>query len=233
MPTRRHALALLAAGALQWTLVPAAPAQDAAERPATREGEVAVALLSYADGTGARCFASHFLDDVARRTQVNVKRDFQSVALSADNLHEFPFAVLTGEGAFTLSDGELQRLKTYLERGGFVLASAGCSNAQWASSFRDAVARMFPDARLDRLPGDHPIFSTLYQVDGLQMRKGGAHEGLTLAGGEQRGRLAVVFSPEGLNDTAHAGGGCCCCGGNEVRNAPQVNANILLYALTH
>ncbi|MCA9307730.1 MAG: hypothetical protein KDA16_14465 [Phycisphaerales bacterium] len=27
-------------------------------------------------------------------------------------------------------------------------------------------------------------------------------------------------------------GGCCCCGGNEIRNARYINANILAYALT-
>ncbi len=47
------------------------------------------------------------------------------------------------------------------------------------------------------------------------------------------GRLAAVFSPFGLNDTGNAGGGCCCCGGNELKNAKQINANIVAYALIH
>lgn len=54
---------------------------------------------------------------------------------------------------------------------------------------------------------------------------------IRIEGIEIDGRLAVVFSPEGLNDTKNAGEGCCCCGGNEILNAKYVNANILAYAL--
>jgi len=50
---------------------------------------------------------------------------------------------------------------------------------------------------------------------------------------EADGALRIVFAPLGLNDTSNAGGGCCCCGGNEVRNAKLINANILVYALTN
>ena len=53
-------------------------------------------------------------------------------------------------------------------------------------------------------------------------------EGLTIDG-----RVVMVYSADGLNDTANAGGNCCCCGGNEVLNARQVNVNLLVYAVTH
>ena len=46
------------------------------------------------------------------------------------------------------------------------------------------------------------------------------------------GRLGVIYSLDGLNDTAHTQG-CCCCGGNEITNCIQVNVNILAYALTY
>jgi hypothetical protein len=46
------------------------------------------------------------------------------------------------------------------------------------------------------------------------------------------GRLGVVYSQDGLNDTGHTEG-CCCCGGNELTNAVQINVNLLAYALTY
>jgi hypothetical protein len=52
-------------------------------------------------------------------------------------------------------------------------------------------------------------------------------EGISLGG-----RLAVLYSQDGLNDTAHTQG-CCCCGGNEIRNSVQINVNILAYALNY
>ena len=51
--------------------------------------------------------------------------------------------------------------------------------------------------------------------------------------GPEGGRLAALFSPTGLHDTGNAGGGCCCCGGNEFLDANRINANVLVYTLTH
>ena len=47
------------------------------------------------------------------------------------------------------------------------------------------------------------------------------------------GKIVLIYSQEGLNDTANAGGGCCCCGGNEIRNSQEINVNVFTYALTH
>jgi hypothetical protein len=52
-------------------------------------------------------------------------------------------------------------------------------------------------------------------------------EGVTISG-----RLGVIYSEDGLNDTAHSQG-CCCCGGNEIANCVQINVNILAYALLY
>ena len=46
------------------------------------------------------------------------------------------------------------------------------------------------------------------------------------------GRLGVIYSQDGLNDSHHTPG-CCCCGGSELQNAVEINVNILAYALTY
>jgi hypothetical protein len=76
---------------------------------------------------------------------------------------------------------------------------------------------------------DHPLFHTVYDIKDLQARHGKPRpiEGIHLGG-----RLGVVYSQDGLNDTSHTQG-CCCCGGNEISNAVQVNVNILAYALLY
>lgn len=202
-------------------------AQDAAaQKAATR-----VAVLTYADGKTSKCFAAGFLDTVARHTRIEVAREFSPVTLGQDNLHGHPFTVMTGEGAFTLSSEEKQAMKSYLERGGFLLASAGCSSQEWIDSFRTMMTDLFPGEPLQTLAMDHGVFRTIYTIDKLAGRKAdtnGHLEGVMLGD-----RLAVVFSPMGLNDTENAGGGCCCCGGNELREAHRINANILAYVLTH
>jgi hypothetical protein len=49
------------------------------------------------------------------------------------------------------------------------------------------------------------------------------------------GRVVLIHSPDGLNDTdaEDIDPSCCCCGGNEVHEARRINANLLGYALVY
>lgn len=206
--------------------------QPAPAQPTT-EGEVRVALLSYGDGQTAGCFATGFLDLVAREADLPVQRSFDTVALASDGLFDYPFVVLAGEGAFVLNEHEQSNLKAYLDQGGFLLASAACSNAAWAASFQQVMVDLFGDAPMQPIAADHAIFRTLYEIDRIETRRAMPDAIESIVGRSVNGTLRVVFSALGLNDTDHAGSGCCCCGGNEIRNARLINANLLSYALTH
>lgn len=198
---------------------------------AAEKTAVQVAVLTYANGKTSQCFAPGFLTTVARHTRIEVQKEFSTAILGQSKLHAFPFIIMTGEGAFTLNDDEKTTLKSYLQRGGFLLASPGCSNDPWSKSFTTLLKELFPDPSLQALKMDHPVFHTIYDINELPGRKAGTAghiDGLTLGG-----RLVVLFSPLGINDTENAGGGCCCCGGNELKDAHRINANILAYVLTH
>lgn len=207
------------------------PAAATAQEESDPQGVVRIAMLVYGNGKTSICFAPGFLSTVALEAGVKVHRTFDTVELASDSLFQYPFVIMTGEGAFTLSDAERHRFKEYIEQGGFLLASAGCSNAAWIDSFTTLIADLFGDGALQPLPLDHPVFHTLYDIDEVQLKKAASNP--AIFGLTHKGRLRVVFSPMGLNDTANASEGCCCCGGNEVRNARFINANILTYALTH
>lgn len=193
-----------------------------------RPGEVRVAMLRYADERSGRCFSSGFLQTAAYDSHINVDTTLHEVDLDSEELFSYPFIVMTGEGGFHLGDAEVATLREYLTRGGFLLASAGCSNRAWASSMERVMERMFPDLERSNLDFDHEVFHTLIDIDSLYTTQG---KSAWLQGLSLDGRLALVYSPEGLNDTDSAGGGCCCCGGRELREARLMNANLLAYAL--
>ena len=153
------------------------------------------------------------------------------IKLESIEMYEHPFAVMTGEGSFRLSELQRTNLRNYLVGGGFLVASAGCSSPEWSSSFRREIQKTFPDIKLTRLDLSHPIFHTVYDITRLDLTKSRGQSGLE--GLSIDGKIVLVFSADGLNDTHHAGGNCCCCGGNEIRNARQINVNLLAYALTH
>lgn len=211
---------------LSLTAVGVAQSDDGVE-----EGQVRVGMLVYGDGLTGTCFSSRFLADVARRTAIRTVRQFEWVDLADEAIFDHPFVIMSGTGLFDLPTSQRQNLLAYLRRGGFLLASAGCSNDLWAVSFRSVIEDLFGNSSLQPLSLEHPIFRSLYEIDRLPTRQ--PSDSATLLGLEIEGRLAMVYSPVGLNDTARAGAGCCCCGGNELRHASQINANVLVYVLTH
>lgn len=200
------------------------------EKPAKPAG-VRCAILTYADDKTAVCFSDAFLAEMTEATRIKAEPQFAAIKLDTDELFAHPFAVMSGEGEFTLSESERQRLRAYLQGGGFLLASAGCSSQEWDQSFRRELAAVLPDAKLAPIPSSHPVFSTVHTIDAVRTKHLWGKP--KLEGVELDGRLVLVYSADGLNDTASVGGSCCCCGGNEVVNARQINVNLLAYALTH
>lgn len=204
--------------------------------------EVAVGMLSYGQPSmTGRCFSDRFLSLAAREGDLDVDRALNTVELGSTELSRFGFVVMTGEGAFELSAAEVDRLGTYLRGGGFVLASAGCSSDAWAASMERAIERSLPGAHLQELSPEHPVFHACFDVSEFTSRK---RKPARLYGIEIEGRLALLYSPQGLNDTndvnvpeAPSTGAtavppaCCCCNGDEIVSAKYINSNALVYAL--
>src|SRR5688500_4091131 len=87
--------------------------------------------LIYGGTQTSRCFSDEFLSAVQRETTIQTERRFRAVKLASDELFDFPFVVMTGEADFQLTSKERENLKRYLENGGFLLASAGCSSSKF------------------------------------------------------------------------------------------------------
>jgi len=190
---------------------------------------VQVANLVYAGSKSSHCFSDHFLVAAEKETAISTSRRFHAVKLSTDEVYNYPLLIMTGEGTFALPEQERQTLKRYVERGGFLLASASCSSEEWDKSFRREMATIFPSQTLAALNLDHAVFHTVTDITELNAKHG---KPKPLEGIVHEGRLGVLYSQDGLNDTPHTQG-CCCCGGNEIANAVQINVNILAYALTY
>ncbi len=210
----------------------AAPSTQPASTPAgpAREGLVQCANLTYAKAKSSVCFSDRFLRQLAADTAIRTEPRFQRVRLDSERLFCYPFAVMTGEGPFELTAVQRGNLRRYLEHGGFLLASAGCTDPEWNRCFRAELRALFPTRELRPLDPAHPVFHTVRDIPRLETKKASAAR---LEGIEIDGKLVLVYSELGLNDTANAEKGCCCCGGNEILNAQAINANILAYALTH
>jgi len=219
MKTRTPILLLAVLGAVRL-----APAQG------DKEGVIQCANLIYAGVQTSRCFSDEFLHIAQRETGIPTARRFKSVKLDSEELFEYPFVMMTGESSFHLSQAERDNLRRYLDKGGFLMASAGCSSKEWDDTFRREINGLFEDTRLADLAMDHALWKTVYDIGSIQLHRPGGEA--RMAGLERNGKLVVVYSPEGLNNTANVEG-CCCCGGNEINNAAEIAVNILVYSLLY
>ncbi len=210
-----------------WLLLAAALAAGIVQ---AKENVIQCANLIYGGNHTSRCFSDEFLSSVQKETTIATERHFKSVKLDSEELFNYPFVMMTGESDFHFTSRERDNMKKYLASGGFLLASAGCSNKDWDRAFRREMRTMFGDDQLKKIGMDHPIFRTVHKIETLKLYH--AAEEARLEGIEQNGKIVVIYSPHGLNDTTH-NEGCCCCGGNEIKNSIEVNVNILVYALLH
>jgi hypothetical protein len=103
-----------------------------------------------------------FLD--ARTDEINV------VTLDDPELFHYPIAYIIEVGWWTMTDGEVDGLRSYLLKGGFLIVDdfkpdgwRGLPNGGW-EPFRQNVARLFPDARIVDLDASSPIFNSFFQI---------------------------------------------------------------------
>src|SRR3954470_15380655 len=101
------------------------PAADMVPDPKQVGGEpesiVQVANLVYAGVKSSQCFSDHFLVTAEKESAISTSRRFHAVKLDSSELFNFPLVIMTGEGAFALTDQERQNLRRFAERGGLLL----------------------------------------------------------------------------------------------------------------
>jgi hypothetical protein len=84
------------------------------------------------------------------------------IKLTDENLYSYPYLYMTGHGNVRFTNAEIIRLRTFLQRGGFLHAD---DNYGMDPSFRREIKRVFPEKELIPLPHNHPIFHQVYDFN--------------------------------------------------------------------
>ncbi len=164
-------------------------------------------------------------------TLLDVESREEAVELSSDKVFTFPYLYLTGHGNVRFTEDEAERLRRYLEGGGFLHID---DNYGLDRHIRREMKKVFPDREFVELPFDHPIFQSHFSFsNGLP--KIHEHDGKPPQGFGLfiNGRLAVFYSYESdLGDGWEP---------EEVHNVPpekrlaalRMGVNILTFAMMH
>ena len=231
-PWRRLRLfgAVLALGLLAFDMAPLHAARESGVPE--NLGRFTIARLRYPGGGDWYADPSslpNLLEELQRRTGLPTAGDEVVVTLDDERLFAHPFLYATGHGTISLEDGDLERLRRYLDAGGFLWVD---DNYGFDDSFRAMAASLYPEEELLPLGADHPIYRAWYELPGLP--KIHEHDGDPAQGfGLFRdGRLALFYSfssdiGDGLEDASVHGGT------PQAREAAlKMAINVCVYALT-
>ena len=117
---------------------------------------------------------------------------------SVADLLNSPVLFLSGERELRLTADEERMLKEYIEQGGFLFVEAcrgqGCRGEEFDRSFRDFIARQFPDTPLRALAPDHPVWFAEKAIKPAELPKD-----MWLHGVDACCRTSIVYCPQPLS----------------------------------
>ena len=129
---------------------------------------------SFGYGTWAIDFPDadiNFLRGVSRLTNIRVMSEPIVLRLDDPAIFDYPFLYMleVGQaGGMVLRPEEVENLREYLLRGGFLLIDDFWGEHQW-DNFQASFSQVFPDREIIELPLDHEIFHIYYDMDGPQL----------------------------------------------------------------
>ncbi len=173
----------------------------------------------------------NLLNYVKEHTSVKVNAEYVFVDIATNDIFSYPFLFLTGHGNILFSDEEANRLRTYLENGGFLYVD---DDYGLDKSFRREIKKIFPDNALVELPFNYKLYHIFYNFNSgppkIHKHNGKPPQGFGIFLGK---RLVVYYTYEsnpsdGWTDP-------------EVHNDPpgkreealKFGTNLVLFALTN
>ncbi|HTK81050.1 MAG TPA: DUF4159 domain-containing protein [Bacteroidota bacterium] len=173
----------------------------------------------------------NLLNFVRQNTLVQVEPVYEFVDIMSDKFFSYPFIFLTGHGNISFTDVEIQRLRAYLENGGFMYAD---DDYGMDKAFRREVKKIFPSQNLVELPFSYGLYHCQFEFP-KGPPKTHEHDGKPPQGFGlfHNGRLVLYYTFESnpsdaWNDPEVHGDSP-----EKRQEALQFGTNIVVWALTH
>ncbi len=96
---------------------------------------------------------------VSQNTNIKVKPEYKFVDISSEEIFSYPFLFMTGHGNVVFSKDDANRLRKYLENGGFLYIDDDYSLDK---AIRREMKKVLPEKDFVELPFSHGIYNILY-----------------------------------------------------------------------
>ena len=98
----------------------------------------------------------NLIDFTNANCNTKIDRNPKSVAVSSEDLFNYPIVFMTGHGNVFFSEEEAKNLREYLISGGFLHIS---DNYGLDAYIRRELKKVFPNLELKEIPKNHPIYN--------------------------------------------------------------------------
>jgi hypothetical protein len=210
-------------------------------------GHLAIGKLRHAGLCDAAPAAlGSILRAAARELGMRVDTTAVQVDPSDPAVLDYHLLFMHGRQGFELDAAGREQIRRFLEAGGTLLVDSVCASQGFSDAFRREITATLPDARLEPIPSDDPIFSASeyggFDIREVSLREPSRGDGPLesrtrrtaprLEGVRLGERWAVIFSPYDLS--------CALekqytleCTGYERADAERIALNVVLYSLHH
>ena len=213
---------------------------------AVRRGRLQIANLRHPGGCNAAPRALiHLLEAASRELKMRTGPGRRELNITDEALFNYHLVFMHGRTAFHLTDAERKQLRTYIERGGMLLADSICASRAFTESFRREMKAIFPDRSLERVPVEDPMLTPTYggfdlstvarrdpqQTTDTGPLKASIRKVPPLLEGIKFGdRWGIVFSPYDLSCALEKHDSLECQGYTR-EDAARIGLNVVLYSL--
>jgi hypothetical protein len=167
---------------------------------------------------------------------------FNVLALDDPELFKYPLAYIIEVGWWTLNDREAAALRTYIDKGGFVIVddfkTPSFNGGGGWELFESNMRRVYPGARFYDMDASHPIFHSFFEINSLRDFPQAYNAGQPIFRGlyednDRRKRLQMIvnyntdisqyweWSGRGLRPF------------DETNEAYKLGVNYVMYGMTH
>ncbi len=132
---------------------------------AQEQGTFTIARLKYNGGGDWYNDPSaevNLLNFIRRNINIKVDARYRFVEISSEEIFSYPFLFVTGHGNVVFSKDEVERLRLYLENGGFLYIDDdyGLDNA-----IRREMKKVFPTKDFIELPFNYGLYNVFYNFE--------------------------------------------------------------------
>ena len=167
------------------------------------------------------------------------------LTLDDPELFKYPVAYIIEPGWWTLTDGEAAALRTYLQKGGFLIVDdfkvrgwgGGMGGGGW-ENFEDQMKRVLPGVQFADMDPSHPIFHSFFEIHSLDNFPQAYNAGPAVFRGvyehndpRKRLQLIINYNTDISQFWEWSGRGLRPVG--DTNEAYKLGVNYIIYGLTH